>query len=62
MSQHERLLEFLHLHLAIPAESIELGQRQTVEAPHLLPMVLYQYGLVTLCQLDQIFSWLETAA
>jgi hypothetical protein len=27
---------------------------------NLLPMILWQYGLVTLKQLDQIFDWLET--
>jgi hypothetical protein len=26
-----------------------------------LPMILWQYGLVTLEQLDRIFDWLETA-
>lgn len=62
MINQERLLEFLHGQLAIPPESIELGLRRTVEVPHLLPIVLYQYGLVTIRQLDQIFSWLEAAA
>jgi hypothetical protein len=26
-----------------------------------VPMILWQYGLVTLEQLDRIFDWLETA-
>jgi len=26
-----------------------------------LPMLLWQYGLVTIEQLDRIFDWLETA-
>ena len=44
MTKHEQLLEFLQEHLAIPTSSIELGLRQSREAPSLLPMVLYQYG------------------
>ncbi|MBE9076494.1 DUF2949 domain-containing protein [Romeria aff. gracilis LEGE 07310] len=29
--------------------------------PGPLPMVLWQYGLVTISQLEQIYDWLETA-
>ena len=36
-----------------------MALRQTTEAPSLLPIVLWQYGLVTLHQLEQIFDWLE---
>ena len=54
-----RLISFLQSELAIPADWIALAQRQG-EAPNLLPMVLWQYGLVTLSQLDQVFDWLET--
>jgi len=59
MTKHERLLEFLKVHLALPTSSIELGLRQSGEAPNLLPMVLYQYGLVSAQELEQIFDWLE---
>lgn len=52
------LLTFLHTELLIPAESLDLAIRQT-ELPSQLPMVLWQYGLVTLNQLDQIFDWME---
>jgi hypothetical protein len=60
MSQHEQLVEFLQEQLAIPAGSIELGLRQSQDVPSLLPMVLYQYGLVTTHELGQIFDWLES--
>lgn len=53
---------FLHQDLALPGASIELGLRQAGDARNLLPMVLWQYGLVTLQQLDQIFDWLEARA
>ena len=54
-----RLISFLQSELAIPADWIALAQRQG-EEPNLLPMVLWQYGLVTLSQLEQVFDWLET--
>ncbi|HAA33484.1 MAG TPA: DUF2949 domain-containing protein [Cyanobacteria bacterium UBA8553] len=57
----QRLVRFLQDDLAIPSASIELAVRQGEEAPHQLPMLLWQYGLVTLEQLDRIFDWLETA-
>ncbi len=56
-----RLIRFLREELAIPTASIELALRQQEQAPNLLPIVLWQYGLVTLDQLDLIFDWLETA-
>lgn len=58
--RNHQLIEFLLTEMAIPAESVALGLRRTAEVPSLLPMVLWQYGLVTTQQLDQIFDWLET--
>ena len=57
----KRLIGFLRDELAIPSASIDLAVRHQPEATHLLPMILWQYGLVTLEQLDRIFDWLETA-
>ncbi len=56
-----QLIYFLQEELLIPTESIEVALRQQETAPDLLPMVLWQYGLITLEQLDQVFDWLETA-
>lgn len=56
-----QLIHFLQEELTLPPESIEFVLRQEELMPNLLPMVLWQYGLVTLEQLDQILSWLETA-
>jgi hypothetical protein len=57
-----QFLDFLQEELAIPSESIATALRQG--EPHTgigqLPMLLWQYGLVTLKQLDLIFDWLET--
>ncbi|MBE9126455.1 MULTISPECIES: DUF2949 domain-containing protein [unclassified Coleofasciculus] len=59
----QKLVGFLRDELAIPADSIELAMRHhPVDTPHLLPMVLWNYGLVTLEQLDLIFDWLERVA
>jgi hypothetical protein len=57
----QKLIHFLRDELAIPSASIDLAVRHQPDAPNLLPMILWQYGLVTLKQLDQIFDWLETA-
>lgn len=57
----ESLVRFLREELAIPSSSIALALRHGEQSPSLLPMVLWQYGLVTLEQLDRIFDWLETA-
>ena len=54
-----KLIRFLQEELAIPSESIDFVLRQEESMPNLLPMVLWQYGLVTLEQLDQILTWLE---
>lgn len=54
-----RLIKFLQEELAIPDASIALAQKQGEQDPNLLPMILWQYGLVTLEQLDQVFDWLE---
>lgn len=64
-TQQQRLIEFLERDLAIPTSAIAIGlrhQEQSAPLPdNLLPMVLWQYGLLTIEQLDQVFDWLETA-
>lgn len=54
------LVKFLTEELALPAPAIDLALRQSQQNTTVLPMILWQYGLVTLTQLDQIFDWLET--
>ncbi len=53
------LIRFLREELALPADAIELATRQSEQNTAALPMVLWQYGLVTLSQLDQIFDQME---
>ncbi|MCY7277447.1 MAG: DUF2949 domain-containing protein [Phormidesmis sp. CAN_BIN44] len=54
------LIQFLREELALPVDAIELATRQSEQNTTALPMVLWQYGLVTLAQIDQIFDWMET--
>ena len=62
MSIHNQVefIRFLHQELAIPQADLKLALKHPEQTPELLPMILWQYGLVTLTQLDQIFDWLET--
>jgi Protein of unknown function (DUF2949) len=54
-----KLVEFLQSSLAIPDSDLQLALRYSEQSPNLLPIVLWQYGLVTPAQLNQIFDWLE---
>ena len=55
------LIQFLKEELAISESEIAIAQRHQEFTPSLLPMILWQYGLVTLEDLDRIFDWMETA-
>ncbi|HEY9617996.1 MAG TPA: DUF2949 domain-containing protein [Microcoleaceae cyanobacterium] len=56
-----RLIQFLQEELAIPEAAIAVAQRHRDITPNLLPIILWQYGLVTLDDLNRIFDWLESA-
>jgi len=65
---YARFIHFLKEELAISQASITVAERastnerpQTTPDTSSLPMILWQYGLVSLEQLDKIFDWLETA-
>jgi Protein of unknown function (DUF2949) len=58
-SKFAQLLKFLQEDMAIPADDLQLALRHPEQTPSLLPMILWQYGLVTLNQLDRILDWLE---
>ena len=59
--QSQRLIQFLQTELAIPSTSIKLALRRQQQDFSQLPIVLWQYGLISLQQLDIVFDWLETA-
>ena len=65
---YTRLIRFLQEDLAISPASIAVAERvgsneqpQRDRDPNSLPVLLWQYGLVTLEQLDKIFDWLAKA-
>lgn len=57
-----QFVRFLQSELAISSDEIAvlLHHPELEEAP--LPMVLWQYGLISPQQLTQIYDWMETQA
>jgi len=51
------LVAFLKDDLNLPTDEIRLALDHC-DDPTNLPMVLWQYGIVSLSQLDQIFDWM----
>lgn len=58
-----KFINFLREELSIPGESISVLDRHWQKSSALspLPMVLWQYGFVSLEQLDRIYDWLAAA-
>ncbi|WP_041739937.1 DUF2949 domain-containing protein [Calothrix sp. PCC 6303] len=61
-SRYSQLIHFLQEDLAISTASIAVALRHSQQDPGPLPMILWQYGLITMEQLEQVYDWLETAA
>ena len=57
---YEKFFKFLTEDLALSNDSIEIVQRSIQEHPAPIPMILWQYGLVTLEELDRIYDWLHS--
>jgi hypothetical protein len=62
MSQSDlpKVIEFLQQDLNLSDSSVELALKQSRSDYGSLPMVLWQYGLVSLQQLDSIYDWFES--
>ncbi len=57
-----KFLSFLQTDLAISKDGIELALRNLQQnSRDLLPMILWQYGLVKSRGLEQIFDWLDAS-
>lgn len=56
-TSNRKLLDFLQEQLALPEPSIAMAVRLCQKTSGHLPMILWQYGLVSLEQLEQIFDW-----
>ena len=61
-TKQTQLIRFLQEELLIPAASIAIALRHPEHSATLLPMILWQYGLITLRQLERIFDWVESGA
>lgn len=57
---YAKFLRFLQEELAISNDWIAIAQRHCQSNTDPLPMLLWQYGLITLEQLERIYDWLET--
>lgn len=62
LSHQPKLVHFLETELDVPKNAISIAVRHQVQSQGDLPMLLWQYGLITLEQLDKIFNWMETEA
>lgn len=56
-----QLIKFLKEELAISENAIAVASRHQDFTPNQLPMILWQYGLITLQDLDRIFDWMESS-
>lgn len=55
-----KLINFLQDQLALSPLAIAMALRLGEQNPGPLPMILWQYGLISLEQLEQIFDWLAS--
>jgi Protein of unknown function (DUF2949) len=55
-----QIVKFLCQDLNLSNESVQLALKQTQSARGTLPIVLWQYGLVSLQQLERIFELFES--
>ena len=53
------LMSFLRDELSVSEAAIALALKKEESELNFLPMVLWQYGLITLPQLNRVFDWLE---
>lgn len=59
MTTQARLIEYLEQDMGLSKHAIAMAVRQAGALPNLLPISLWQYGLITADQLNQILDWLE---
>lgn len=62
MSKHDipQVVNFLHHKLNLSDDSVQLALKQSHSDYSNLPIVLWQYGLVSLPELDQFYDWVES--
>ena len=60
LQHHDEFINFLNKDLGLPSSSISLAIKKSGSSFNTLPMILWQYGLISLQQLDRIFDWLDS--
>lgn len=58
-TNYSRFIRFLQDELALSTDSLAIAERSVEQNQGPLPMILWQYGLVTLEELGRIYDWLE---
>jgi Protein of unknown function (DUF2949) len=61
MSKHDipQVVNFLHQKLNLSDDSVQLALKQSQSDYSNLPIILWQYGLVSLPELDRFYDWVE---
>jgi len=62
MNSNTPLIQFLQRELAMSPEELAVLFRHPEREHAPIPMILWQYGLISPTQLTQIFDWLEIQA
>jgi hypothetical protein len=57
--RYQQLIDFLQQELGVSSASIQVALKSQQQGP--LPMMLWQYGLITLEELNAVFHWIETS-
>ncbi len=61
LTQHDtNLLQFCQQEFSVTTTDIQLVLRHHQQTVTSIPMLLWQFGIVSIEQLNQIFHWLET--
>lgn len=53
------MIQFLKDELGLSPDSLAIAEKASEQNQGPIPMVLWQYGLVTIEELDRIYEWLE---
>lgn len=55
----EQLIIFLEEELSLSSQSIEFAKKQHCQSWTLFPIILFQYSLISLKELEIILDWME---
>jgi hypothetical protein len=58
-TKYNGLSNFLQEELALSQDSVAIAERSVEQNYGSLPIVLLQYGLISLHELDRIYDWLD---